>query len=305
LAGRNSWSAGVRFSDCRFHKIGAQVIQPLLRPGKLIARKILLALATVALLAGCATSSPQVPYPVFVQQIDISYTFLAGFPGARAKVFSADTHSLRSSMMLQIPADWNFSTGAVPDKSVEIYVIEGDLTLGEFELGPGGYAYLPSGSMGVGMSSQKGALLLYFFDDVQPGAVIQTPIIGDSDLLKWEAASDDIGEFGITTKVLRYDPGSGARTWLLKIEPGAVQDWQQASGPQEGFMLSGQYSHNECGATGIVSGEYLDGGYFLRPAGAVNGGPDANAVKTSVWFMRVPFHASYTRDSYCGFEAEQ
>lgn len=259
--------------------------------------------ALFLILTACAGKSPQVPYPVFMQASGVSDTFLAGFPGTRAKVFSEDNHSRRTSMMLQLPSDWSFGTGASPDKTIEIYVLKGDLTLGEFKLERGGYAFLPSGSMGVSMTSVNGALLLYFIDDVRPDAVIQTPIISNSDLLSWRAASDEIDEFGISTKELRSDPGSGARTWLLKIEPGAVQDWQQASTVQEGFLLSGQYRHSECGPGGVVPGEYLEGGYFLRPAGAVNGGPDSAAIQTSIWLMRVPNHVSYTRNMYCNFEA--
>ena len=267
-------------------------------------QKTFLLCALFVLLPACAGKQPQVPYPVFMSTDEVSDTFLAGMPGTRAKVYSEDNRSRRISMRLQLPSDWSFGTGAAPGKTLEIYVLEGDLTLGEFTLEPGGYAYLPSGSMGVGMSSLKGARLLYFIDDVQPGAVIQTPIISNSNLLSWQAESDAISEFGLSTKVLRADPGSGARTWLMKIEPGAVQDWQQASTVQEGFLLSGQYRHSECGSEGVVSGEYLAGGFFLRPAGSVNGGPDAAAVQTSVWLMRVPNHVSYTRNMYCNFEAE-
>ena len=264
--------------------------------------KIILSFALLVFLTACAGKQPQVPYPVFMQTEEVSDTFMAALPGTRAKVYSEDNRSRRISMRLQLPSDWSFGTGAAPGKTLEIYVLEGDLTLGEFTLEPGGYAYLPSGSMGIEMSSLNGALLLYFVDDVQPGAVIQTPIISNSNLLSWQAESDTIDEFGLSTKVLRADPGSGARTWLMKIEPGAVQDWQQASTTQEGFLLSGQYWHSECGAEGIVPGEYLPGGFFLRPAGSVNGGPDSVAVQTSVWLMRVPNHVSYTRNMYCNFE---
>ena len=267
--------------------------------GSLRARICCLALI---LLTACASKAPHVPYPVYVHATDISDMFLAGLPGTRSKVFSEDVRSRRASMMLQVPSDWSFGTGAAPGKTLEIYVLAGDLTLGEFKLEPGGYAFLPSGSMGVGMSSVAGASLLYFVDDVQPGAIIQTPIISNSNLLNWHTTSDGIDDFGISTKELRSDPGSGSRTWLLKIEPGAVQDWQQMSTAQEGFLLSGQYRHSECGLDGIVRGEYLEGGYFLRPENRVNGGLESVAVQTSVWLMRVPNHASVTRNMYCKFD---
>jgi glyoxylate utilization-related uncharacterized protein len=257
-------------------------------------------LAVMTILAACTSTRPEVYYPVYVQVAEMPDSFLAGFPNTRAKVFAEDNRTRRISMRLQLPSEWSFVTGAAPNKTIEIYVLEGDLTLGEFELGPGGYAYLPSGTMGVSMSSVSGAMLLYYIDEVQAGAVIQTPIISNSNLLEWRAASDAIEEFGISTKELRMDPGSGARTWLLKIEPGAVQDWQKASNTQEGFMLSGEYHHVECSDLGPVWGDYLAGGYFLRPANAVNGGPESAAAQTSIWLMRVPNSTSITRDLYCG-----
>ncbi len=262
-------------------------------------RQILLGLALIAL-AACASNPQQLPYPVFVQVDELPDSFLAGLPGTRAKIFSSDAHTRRSSMLLQLPSEWSFGTGAAPGKTLEIYVLEGDVALGGFTLQPGGYAYLPSGSMGVNMSSRSGALLLYFLDDVHPDAVIQTPIISNSNLLEWQAASDGVDDFGIAAKELRSDPGSGARTWLMKIEPGAVQDWQYGSAIQEGYLVSGQYRHSECVAGEAVNGEYLAGGYFLRPAGAVNGGADAVARQSSIWLLRVPEHVTYTRVLHCG-----
>lgn len=253
-------------------------------------------------LGACASRPPEPPYPAFMQADDIPDSFLAWLPDTRSKVFTADARTRRSSMLLQLPSDWDFTTGGAPDKTLEIYLLEGDLTIGEFELEPGGYAYLPSGSMGTRMFSRDGALMLYFLNNADKDAVIQTALITNSNLLGWETASDGMEDFGISTKELRFDPGSGERTWLLKIEPGAIQSWQQASERQEGFLVSGHYQHSEC-VEGVPSpGEYFAGGYFLRPAAAINGGPDANAVETSIWFMRVPDRSTITSNVACSVE---
>ena len=63
-------------------------------------------------LASCASKAPQVPYPVYIHATGISDTFLAGFPGTRAKVYSEDVRSRRASIMLQVPSGWSFGTGA-------------------------------------------------------------------------------------------------------------------------------------------------------------------------------------------------
>lgn len=253
-------------------------------------------------LGACASSKPDVPYPAFMQSADIPDSFLAELPGTRAKILTTDVSSRSYSILLQVPPDYSFGTGGAPDKTLEIYVVEGRISIGEFDLDQGGYVYMPSGTTGTTMTSASGALLLYFIDNVKSNAVIQTPIISDSDLIPWRPRSGDVEDFGLSTKELRSDPGSGASTWLFKVEPGAVQPWQSASAKQEGFLISGQYRHSECVQGVAVPGDYLSGGYFQRPTGMVNGGPETTALTTSVWLMRVSEHSSYARNLYCDTE---
>ena len=130
-------------------------------------KTLVLFLAGACLLVSCAGRPPQIQYPAVGQGEDSPEAFLATLPGTRSKIFNADMHSRRSSMVLQLPADFKFGTGGEPDKSLEIYVLEGNVTLGEFTLEPGGYAFLPSGSMGVNMTSTNGALLLYFLETLE------------------------------------------------------------------------------------------------------------------------------------------
>jgi len=266
----------------------------------MIKARILLLCLSVATGAGCAGRTPDIPYPAFMETADIPDSFLAELPGARAKILSADPSSRSYSMLLQLPADYSFATGGAPDRTLELYVLQGSVTIGEFVLDSGGYAYLPSGTMGTGMKSAGGALLLYFIDTVKPDAIIQTPLIGDSDLLPWQSLSDSVDDFGLATKELRSDPGSGATTWLLKVEPGAIRPWQSASAELEGYLIRGQYRHSECVQGVPVTGDYAAGSYFRRPPGAVNGGPDAGAATTSVWFLRTPAHATLSRNLVCG-----
>ncbi len=82
------------------------------------------------------------------------------------------------------------------------------------------------------------------------------------------------------------DPGSGVRVWLMRIDPGASQLWRQSSVTEDGYLVSGNYRHSECVDGQVLTYDYLPGGYFARPAGAVHGGPEAEAVSSSVWFLR-------------------
>lgn len=240
-------------------------------------------LAVLALLASCATPDvkPDLPYPAFANADELPDIFMAALPGVRGKQFVRDIRTRASSNRIDLPAAWRGTTGGNAGKSLEIFVLEGRLRLSDFELGPGGYAYVPAGAIGFRLETDSGARVLYFLDDQPTGAVIQTPIILDSGLLDWDAIGD-----GISIKELRYDPGSGATTWLQLVEPGAVPRWESSASMREGYLVRGQYTHSECDQGEEATWEYLPGGYFRRPAGVLNGGPESGATVDSVWFLR-------------------
>jgi hypothetical protein len=130
-------------------------------------------------------------------------------------------------------------------------------------------------------------MLLYFIDDADADAVIQTPLIMSSDLLGWTPLSENPNDIGISVKELRADPGSGARTWLLKVDPVASQGWQQSSISREGYLVAGTYRESECINGEVVTGDYGSGGYFHRVPGAIFGGPDAVSEGGAIWLLRV------------------
>jgi len=240
----------------------------------------------LVLLSGCASGPPAVPYPAFAQVDEMPDVFLAALPGLRAKQLSGDARSGRNGYRLLLPADWNGSTGASPGKSVELFVVAGEITLGGMELKTGSYAYIPAGFTGSSFATTSGAMVLYFLDNENSASVIQTPLIMDSGVLNWQAVSDEPEDFGLSIKELRLDPGSGARTWLLRIDPGAVQSWQRSATPVEGYLLTGSYRHSECVNGESATFDYAPSGYFVRPAGAINAGPEAAAWSTAIWYLR-------------------
>ena len=238
------------------------------------------------ILAGCAAGPTQLPYPAFVDVNELPDVFIAGMPGIRAKTLAGNPQTRRSSNRITLPADWQFTTGASPGMSVEIFVLAGEILLGDLKLQTGGYAYVPSGSTGMSMSTRDGAVLLYFIDEMNPSSVIQTPLIQSSNLLPWQPVSTAISDIGLSVKELRADPGSGARSWLLKVEPSAMQSWRQSSVTREGYLVSGSYRTSECLQGEPVTEDYLPGGYFYRPPAAVHGGTEEKSTGVSIWFMR-------------------
>ena len=242
---------------------------------------LLFPLAALFLFVGCASGPPELPYPAFVNVDELDNVFIAGLPGARAKQLAGDPRTRRSSNRVRLPADWSFTTGASPSQSVEVFVLSGEIELGEFTLASGGYAYLPPATSGFPMRSVNGARILYFVDEANERAVIQTPIIASSTLLTWQPT-----EAGFSVKELRTDPGSGVRTWLLKIEPGATKNWQRSTQTVEGYLLSGTVTETECNGTEAATWDYYPGGYFYRPAGNVSGGPESTTTTGGIWFLR-------------------
>ena len=234
-------------------------------------------------MTACAPSQPVVPDPAFVRVDEIPDVFIAGLPGVRAKgLVGADSDSAGGGYRIDLPSSWQGTSGASPDKTLEIFVIDGELSVADVGLKRGGYAYLPPGTLGFKLKSSTGARILYFLDDIEPSAVIKTPLILESGLIDWEET-----EFGgIAVKELRTDPGSGARTWLQRIEPGATIPWRSSTANREGYLVVGNYTHSECVGSEVATDVYFPGGYVYRPAHSINGGPASFAATTSIWFFR-------------------
>ena len=97
-------------------------------------------LIVVFLLAACAGGPPEVPYPAFVDSNELEDVFLASLPGVRAKQLAGDPMTRRTSNRIDLPADWQGTSGGTPGRSMELFVLAGTLWLADIELGPGGFS---------------------------------------------------------------------------------------------------------------------------------------------------------------------
>lgn len=245
--------------------------------------KIYLIVAATILIGACASGGPpKVPYPAFIQVDELDDIFMASLPGVRAKQLSGDPQTRRTSNRIDLPKDWAGTSGGVPGRSMEIFVIAGELMVADIELKAGGYAFLPAGSLGFNLTAKEGARILYFVNDTDPESVIRSPIIINSYLLEWQ----DTAKVGVTTKELRNDPGNGAKTWLVGVSTGASQAWESSSVIREGYLVNGNQQYAECVDGKIEQWQYAPGGYFYRPADAISGGPESLALTDTIWLMR-------------------
>jgi len=245
------------------------------------ARYALTVLATI-LLAACAGGPPKIPYPAFIQVDELEDIFMASLPGVRAKQLSGDPQTRRTSNRIDLPRDFKGTSGGVPGRSMEIYVITGELKIADISLESGGYAFLPAGSLGFNLSASEGARILYFVNDTDPDSVIRSPIIINSDLLDWQ----DTAKVGVSSKELRNDPGNGAKTWLVRVATGASQRWESSSALREGYLVTGNQQYAECIDGKTELWQYMPGGYFYRPANTISGGPESLALTEAIWVMR-------------------
>jgi glyoxylate utilization-related uncharacterized protein len=245
------------------------------------ARYALTVLATI-LLAACAGGPPKIPYPAFIQVDELEDIFMASLPGVRAKQLSGDPQTRRTSNRIDLPRDFKGTSGGVPGRSMEIYVISGELKIADISLESGGYAFLPAGSLGFNLSASEGARILYFVNDTDPDSVIRSPIIINSKLLDWQ----DTAKVGVSSKELRNDPGNGAKTWLVRVATGASQPWESSSAIREGYLVTGNQQYAECIDGKTELWQYMPGGYFYRPANTISGGPESLALTDAIWVMR-------------------
>ena len=253
----------------------------------------------VVLIAGCAAGPPNLPYPAFIQADTLPDVFLASLPGVRAKQFSGDPQTRRSSNRVDLPPGWQGTTGASPGKTLELFVLAGQVDAGDIALPPGGYLYAPAGNIGFNLNTSEGARVLYYLDDVDPATMIRTPILLDSKLVDWQPTALKC----VDIKELRSDPGSGGRIWLERVAPGAVLPWQSSSAIREGYLAAGQFQGSECVNGEVRTGTYRPGGYFYRSAGTFSGGPKAKALTESIWVLRERSKGEITTTDACRLAA--
>ncbi|MGI9249116.1 MAG: hypothetical protein ACR2QI_08875, partial [Woeseiaceae bacterium] len=94
----------------------------------------------VLVLSACAGGAPKLPYPAYVQVDELADIFMASLPGIRAKQMAGDPQTRRTSNRIDLPPEWNGTSGGSPGRSLEIFVVDGQMTIADIELGRGGYA---------------------------------------------------------------------------------------------------------------------------------------------------------------------
>lgn len=233
----------------------------------------------------------------------------AGLPPVEFKQLSFDEKSGARTLLVTLPAGWKMPSG-YHSADLEMFVVEGGISVGDKPLGRYAYAYYPAGTA-HSFGSKEGATVLFFFSGApdytasatsragaKPGAIDglayhDVPTTTPAVLPKYRD-EPVMKNSPVHVKLFRADPATGEATWIqtspggypVMSGEGALPLWATSKGWEEGFMLAGDLTIAECLPQGQVAGTYAPNGYFFRPAGVAHGGLSQYSDSYAVWLYR-------------------
>jgi hypothetical protein len=253
---------------------------------------------------------------------------IRGIQEANFKLLSYDPSSRARSQLTNLPPGYSRPAG-YHNSSVEIFVLEGDLAIGEKKMSKYSYAYYPAGYAQGPMHSDYGATFIEWWDgsggqpdfvaslQSKPGTRTDQLIEGLNYYTSRTTALAEFAKLGnrmlpasypMHVKVMRKDPATGQTTWIVMTPGGgggalAADNrqplWTSDPAWQEGYLLEGNLTMGECLAVGEVAGTYSPGGYFFRPAGARYGGRSLWSTSYSLWLLRSGSGAGFAYHDRC------
>lgn len=224
------------------------------------------------------------PHIEFIQSQAVPWEALlegATRPGAFAKTLSADPDTDAATVLMKYPAGWHMPDAHYLESDEEFYVLDGALWVGSVEYKKGDYAYLPAGMPRPAMHSDLGAVVLTFHEGAHDVVLSESPgpmydparLIAkmESASMPWTHPADPIVAAtanGAGRKLLREDPATGERTWLLQFgpdDPTKMTHGRVEIHPvvEEVFLMEGEIS--------MPYGYLKPGSYFWRPPGIPHG----------------------------------
>lgn len=181
--------------------------------------------------------------------------------------------------------------GVLP-RDYQIYVLDGELRVAGFLLQAGDFLRLPQGSDMGEVAGTAGTSYLLFADPIGRGAGLgEEPFLARGDAVEWRigtVARDAGAEAPLQIKPLWTQEGTGARVHLVRIAPGVSVPWEIHPGVEEGYLIEGDYTLQECLPSGLQTHEYDPGGYFYRPGGVMHSGPKSRTTEGATWLIRTP-----------------
>jgi hypothetical protein len=234
-------------------------------------------------------------------------------PGLQAKLLSRDVKSGAISLLVYYPPGWESRDPGYHRADEELFVLEGDLTVGERTLTRWSYLYVPSETIHGPRRTENGCLALQFYNRTPDFIPTEKVKVDTSNAVIYKNFYEEPWSHGLLrhrsptpppllVKILRLDPQTGARTWIAGILGGhSKRPWEIHPTWEEGYLLEGESTVGECLPEGLKIGTYRPGGYFFRPAGIAHGGPHGGTETYAIWFFRAParLEVQYFDESEC------
>jgi len=203
----------------------------------------------------------------------------------------------------ELPPGWSRALPLEREHTVEVLVLEGELSFDGVVMGPYHYAHLPGAAAApVWTAAAQGAKLLLFLDPPRDTDGKRTRII-DTQRLSWRAgvvAERDTGvTLAVEVKDLLWVEETGQRTWLLRMGADFSFPWEVHDTPEEGFLLEGNFRIGECIDDVPIHGDYKPGGYFYRPEGIPHGGLESGTDSSAFFLLRTPTKLTVSFQDSC------
>jgi hypothetical protein len=209
------------------------------------------------------------PFIEFLQSQALPWSdgLYGGRHNVTSKILSIDEDTGASSTLVKYPAGWKFPAQHHLAVDEELFVLGGDLRIGDVVYTEKSFAHLPAGHTRSSAASVGGATVLTFFSGepvVHDGPGRSTAL--DPRLVEHVNAFDGewTGNFhpkfppGAGRKYLRQDPLDGEETWVLGTMPlRSGRRPEKHPVVEEMYLLSGEL----VGPLGVMQ----PGAYFWRP----------------------------------------
>lgn len=189
-------------------------------------------------------------------------------PGLRLKTLSRDESNGALSGVLEIPAGWSFDGDFTANAPEQLFVLRGDLEIGDCRMTEQFYSYRPAGAAHGRMRSETGCETIVMWDaefTVNAGdkGDADGVIVNDTIKTYWEPTIATGPAAGIKVKRLREVKETGEMTFIVGIMP----NWYEPRPEhhpcvEESFKIFGDMNLNMNLGDKLVMGERS---YFYRP----------------------------------------
>jgi hypothetical protein len=246
-----------------------------------------------------------------------------GAAGLQVKVLSRDQKIGSMSLMASVPVGWSQNYSAYNEADTEIFLLDGNLTIGDQKLTKYSYTFIPAGVVHGPITSTHGAVYLVFYNR-NPSLVRANrnkagarahALVRDWNYYRVPFDSVNFPVYrkgapipGLRLKLLRKDPDTGEMTWIthgMQSSRGGSL-WEVHPTFEEYYLLerSGEMVVGECLPDGAVGKRYGARGYWFRPAGVGHLGPFSYSTGYGLSLVRTggPLWADYYTD--CSYKTK-